>query len=76
MLDRHTSDFCGNDLVAGATSAGQGRIGVVGDFVWHGDANGLKRSKRKKEGPEGPNWRVVGSGQLTRPAARLDGCMG
>jgi hypothetical protein len=37
MLDRHTSGFCGNGLVAGATiSAGQGRIGVVGDFMGHG----------------------------------------
>ena len=44
VLDRHTSDFCGNDLVAGATiAAGQGRIGVIGDFVWHGGRYGWGR---------------------------------
>jgi hypothetical protein len=53
VLDRHTSDFCGNDLVTGTTiAAGQGRIGVVGDFVWHGGGDGLGKSSSRKRQEE------------------------
>lgn len=47
-LDRHTSNFRGNDLVAATASAGQCGIGVV-DFVWHGGGERGEREEKREE---------------------------
>lgn len=49
-----TPGFWGDDLVAGAAGfAGQGGIGVVGDFVWHSvDGDGGREDEVEEDGED------------------------